>query len=104
MWRLKIAEEGDDEAYIFSTNQFAGRQTWESDADAGTAQERSQVEAAVNISITTAFIQSHVLTSFGDSKFFFTIALPFGKLSTFRSQHRERMVGRVRPIYHAPKR
>nr|BBI55112.1 multifunctional oxidosqualene cyclase [Bauhinia forficata] len=46
MWRLKIAEGGDDEQYIFSTNQFVGRQTWEFDADAGTAEERSQVEAA----------------------------------------------------------
>ncbi|KAI4334868.1 hypothetical protein L6164_013576 [Bauhinia variegata] len=46
MWRLKIAEEGDDEAYIFSTNQFVGRQTWEFDADAGTVEERSQVETA----------------------------------------------------------
>ncbi|KAI4334890.1 hypothetical protein L6164_013595 [Bauhinia variegata] len=45
MWRLKIGDGGDD-PYIFSTNQFVGRQIWEFDADAGTAEERSQVEAA----------------------------------------------------------
>ncbi|KAI4334882.1 hypothetical protein L6164_013587 [Bauhinia variegata] len=45
MWRLKIADGGDD-PYIFSTNQFVGRQIWEFDADEGTAEERSQVEAA----------------------------------------------------------
>ncbi|KAI4334875.1 hypothetical protein L6164_013581 [Bauhinia variegata] len=45
MWRLKIGDGGDD-PYIFSRNQFVGRQIWEFDADAGTAEERSQVEAA----------------------------------------------------------
>ncbi|KAI4334871.1 hypothetical protein L6164_013578 [Bauhinia variegata] len=41
MWRLRIANGGDD-PYIFSTNQFVGRQIWEFNADAGTAEERSQ--------------------------------------------------------------
>ncbi|AET01563.2 beta-amyrin synthase [Medicago truncatula] len=45
MWRLKIADGGKD-PYIFSTNNFVGRQTWEFDADAGTPEERSQVEKA----------------------------------------------------------
>ncbi|KAK7250951.1 hypothetical protein RIF29_33752 [Crotalaria pallida] len=49
MWRLKIAEGGKDkekEQYIFSTNNFVGRQTWEYDPEAGTAEEREEVEAA----------------------------------------------------------
>jgi len=45
MWRLKIAEGGKD-PYIFSTNNFAGRQIWEFDHQAGTPEERAKVEEA----------------------------------------------------------
>ncbi|CAL0326204.1 unnamed protein product [Lupinus luteus] len=45
MWRLKVGE-GGKEPYLFSTNNFAGRQTWVFDSEAGTPEERAQVEAA----------------------------------------------------------
>jgi len=45
MWRLKIADGGKS-PYIFSTNNFAGRQIWEFDSEAGTDEERAQVEEA----------------------------------------------------------
>ncbi|XP_038889230.1 beta-amyrin synthase-like [Benincasa hispida] len=45
MWRLKLGK-GENEEYLLSTNNFIGRQTWEYDPDAGTPQERAQVEAA----------------------------------------------------------
>ncbi|KAI9115657.1 hypothetical protein K1719_013326 [Acacia pycnantha] len=45
MWRLKVGEGGKD-PYIFSTNNFVGRQTWEFHAEEGTQEERDEVEAA----------------------------------------------------------
>jgi len=45
MWRLKIAEKGSN-PHIFSTNDFFGRQIWAYDPNAGTPEEREQVEEA----------------------------------------------------------
>ena len=45
MWRLKVADGGDD-PNIYRTNNFVGRQTREFDPDYGTPEERAEVEAA----------------------------------------------------------
>ncbi|PIA38278.1 hypothetical protein AQUCO_02800155v1 [Aquilegia coerulea] len=45
MWKLKVAERGDN-PYIFSTNNFIGRQFWEFDPNHGTPEERAEVDKA----------------------------------------------------------
>ncbi|OMO74284.1 Terpenoid cyclases/protein prenyltransferase alpha-alpha toroid [Corchorus olitorius] len=46
MWRLKVGEGNENDPYIFSTNNFLGRQIWEFDPNAGTPEERAEVEEA----------------------------------------------------------
>nr|AIE17465.1 oxidosqualene cyclase [Centella asiatica] len=45
MWRLKIGD-GTHDSYLFSTNNYVGRQTWEFDPEYGTPEERAEVEDA----------------------------------------------------------
>ncbi|XP_062119830.1 beta-amyrin synthase-like [Humulus lupulus] len=45
MWKIKYGR-GAEEAYLFSTNNFLGRQTFEFDPNAGTAEEQAQIEDA----------------------------------------------------------
>ncbi|KAF3553652.1 hypothetical protein F2Q69_00016482 [Brassica cretica] len=46
MWKLRIGAEAGQDPYLFSTNNYLGRQIWEFDADAGSAEELAEVEEA----------------------------------------------------------
>ncbi|KAK4743658.1 hypothetical protein SAY87_009970 [Trapa incisa] len=45
MWKLKLGGDESD-LHLSSLNNFTGRQTWEFDPDAGTPEERAEIEAA----------------------------------------------------------
>ncbi|OMO66325.1 Beta-amyrin synthase, partial [Corchorus olitorius] len=45
MWRLKNGEAEND-PYLFSTNNFLGRLVWEFDRNAGSEEEKAEVEDA----------------------------------------------------------
>ncbi|PKI56918.1 hypothetical protein CRG98_022691 [Punica granatum] len=45
MWRLKIAEGGNS-PYLYSTNNYVGRQIWEFDPETGPPEQKAEVEAA----------------------------------------------------------
>ena len=45
MWRLKIAE-GYNSPYLYSTNNFIGRQIWEFNPNGRSPEEREEVENA----------------------------------------------------------
>ncbi|KAI3960610.1 hypothetical protein MKX01_003784 [Papaver californicum] len=47
MWKLKVSsDQGPFSQWLSTTNNFAGRQTWEFDPDAGTLEDRAEVEKA----------------------------------------------------------
>ncbi|GMN23804.1 hypothetical protein TIFTF001_045814, partial [Ficus carica] len=45
IWKIKYGTGGED-PYLFSTKNFLGRQIFEFDPNAGTPEERAQVEKA----------------------------------------------------------
>ena len=57
MWRLKVADGGND-PYIYRTNNLVGRQILEFGPHFGTSEQRAEVEAARERLIPT-------VTSFG---------------------------------------
>lgn len=44
MWKFLSASDSKGNPYLTSLNSFQGRQTWEFDPDAGTAEQRAEVE------------------------------------------------------------
>ena len=54
MWRLKVADGGDD-PNIYRTNNFVVRQTWEFDPDYGTPEERAEWKKPAKITGRISF-------------------------------------------------
>ncbi|KAL1815652.1 hypothetical protein ACET3Z_018226 [Daucus carota] len=48
MWRLKIAVGSENDKYLYSTNNYVGRQIWEFDPSYGSPEEKAEVEEARN--------------------------------------------------------
>nr|QBG82631.1 prenyltransferase/squalene oxidase [Papaver somniferum] len=47
MWKLKVSsKEGPFSQWLSSTNNFAGRQIWEYDPDAGILEDRAEIDKA----------------------------------------------------------
>jgi len=46
MWRLRTGPKAGEDTHLFTTNNYAGRQIWEFDANAGSPQEIAEVEDA----------------------------------------------------------
>lgn len=45
MWKLKVADGGND-PYIYSTNNYVGRQIWEFDPECGSPEAKAEVDQA----------------------------------------------------------
>jgi cycloartenol synthase len=58
MWRLKIAE-GGNQSWLRTTNNHVGRQLWEFDPDAGSPEERDEVERARAVFHANRFQMKH---------------------------------------------
>ncbi|RVW89344.1 Germanicol synthase [Vitis vinifera] len=74
MWRLKVADGGND-PYIYSTNNFVGRQIWEFDPDYGTQKSELRSRQLVRISGKTVSRLSPAATSFGGCRLVMAIGL-----------------------------
>lgn len=49
MWRLKIAVgNSENDKYLYSTNNYVGRQIWEFDPSYGSPEEKAEVQEAQN--------------------------------------------------------
>ena len=46
MWQLKVASTSNGDPFLKSLNNFAGRLTWEYDAESGSAEEKDFVQKA----------------------------------------------------------
>ncbi|KAI3857250.1 hypothetical protein MKW92_032655, partial [Papaver armeniacum] len=56
MWKLRVSsKEGPFSQWLFSTNNFSGRQIWEFDSDAGTPEDIAEVEKARQLYFNNRF-------------------------------------------------